>query len=138
MRTPAVLLLALLLVACAALPGLPARTPAPRLITRQQAIDIAVKSASLSRPEVSAALEPLTNIKAEQMLLWQAMYRMTGSANIPNGYLPGAPVWYVTMDGLWQDEMPAPGITPVPGYYRHAMEIIDALTGMEIEGGMRP
>ncbi len=138
MRYPALLLLAFLLGACARAPVLPISTSTPRLITRQQAIETMLKVVSVSQPEISPPLAPLTNVQAEQMPLWQAMYRMNGSANIPNGFMPGAPVWYVTVDGLWQDVMPAPGITPVPAYYHHATEIIDAVTGMEINGSLRP
>ncbi len=140
MRYPALLLLVFLLGACTAVHFAPASTPTPRLISRQQAIEIAVKSASMSRPEVSPAIATPSNIRAEQMLLWQAMYRATGSPDLPYGYvMPGAPVWYVTMDGLWQVEAAPPGLTPPPSsYLHHATEIIDAVTGMEIDGSLRP
>src|SRR5512146_724982 len=105
MRCAPFLLLVLLLSACAgvpALPGLPVATRTPTLISRERAIELAVKGASMSRPEVSGALAAPSNIQAERMLLWQAMYKTTGSPSLPYGYvMPGAPVWYVIMDGLW-------------------------------------
>jgi hypothetical protein len=134
------LLLVFLLAACSASPALSGRavgTPTLKLIARQQAIDIAVKSASMSRPEVSPALTKPGNIQAEQISLGEAM-RRAGNGEIRCAACASTPVWFITMDGLWEDEMPAPGVTAIPGYYHHATEIIDAVTGKEINGSLRP
>ncbi len=136
--TPAILLLAFLLAGCAAIPGLPAGTSAPRLISRQQAIDIAVKTASMSAPEISGALEPLTNIRAEQIALHEAEQRIPVQGSFPLGYTGITPVWYVTMDGLWQNEAAAPGATAVPSPYHHAILVLDAVTGDEIHHMLTP
>ncbi len=136
MRSTILLLLAFLLSACVSA-GVPAATATPRLMSREQAIEIAVKSASMSRPEVSPALTAPTNIQAERMSLAEAM-RLANDRNIRCTQCASVPVWYITMDGLWRDEMPAPGVTVTPGYYHHATVILDAVTGNEFSSSLRP
>ncbi len=139
MRLIPLLLLAILLSGCAvpALPGAPVATATPKLLTRQQAIAIAVQSASASRPEVSPALAAPSNIQAERMSLAQAI-RLTKDREIRCAQCASVPVWYVTMDALWEDQASAPGVTVTPGYYHHATIILDAVTGNELSSSLRP
>jgi hypothetical protein len=140
MRAALLLLLALLLSACAvpALPGLPVATPTPKLLTREQAIEIAVKSASMSRPEVSPALVAPTNVQAERTTLGDALRRAGHGNDIRCARCAAWPAWYVTMDGLWQDQASAPDVTPTPGTYRHAIVILDAIGGSELSSTLKP
>ena len=138
LRGSSVFLFALLLTACSAAPGLPAPTAASKLISRQRAIEIAVKSVAMSAPETSGALETPTNIQAEKITLGEAEQRIPTRGSFPAGYTAAVPVWYVTMDGLWQDEAPAPGVTVTPGYYHHAILVLDAVTGDEIHHILAP
>jgi hypothetical protein len=78
-----------------------------------------------------------TNIQAEQISLGEAM-RRAGNGEIRCAACASTPVWYVTMDGLWEDEMPAPGVTVTPGQYHHAVLILDAASGMELSSSLRP
>ena len=104
MRNAALIALTLLGTACSAIPGAgqasPVSTPAAALISREKAIAVAVASVSVSRPEVSPALVPPGNIHAEQITLAQAEQSIPGSRSLPAGYTAGAPVWYITLDGL--------------------------------------
>ncbi|HEX8992880.1 MAG TPA: hypothetical protein VF784_14465 [Anaerolineales bacterium] len=134
MRNFSVVMLALLLAACA----VPPAATATGLITRQQAVAAAVERASMSAPEVSGALIAPTNVQASQITLGEALLRMGENANPPGGYSRELPVWYVTMDGLWEGEMTAPGVTVTPARYRHCIVVLDAVTGMEIQGALRP
>jgi hypothetical protein len=116
-----------------------ALTPAHDLfITREQAITNARRIASSSAPEISGAQVPPQNIQAGQTTLSRAMQRMTGETQLPEGYGPDTPVWYVTMDGLWVNEMPAPGVTVTQVPYHHYFIILDAVTGMSVETVLRP
>ena len=92
----------------------------------------------MSRPEVSGALLSPQNVQAEQMALSQAMQRLPGSPSVPAGYDPQMPVWMVMMDGLWTNEVQAPGVTATQTPYHHCVVILDALTGMEIGSSLRP
>ncbi len=138
-------LFVLLLSACAPVPATTA-TPRPtaarltpgRLITREQAIAGALARAAASAPEVSGALVTPSNVQAQQITLGEAMQRMWGNADPPRGYTPDMPVWYVTMDGLWKGEMPAPGVTVMPAQYHHYIIVLDAVTGLELEASLRP
>lgn len=134
MRNSAVVFLAFLLAACA----VPPAATATGLITRQQAVAKAVDSASMSAPEVSGALVAPTNVQAMQITLGEALLRMGENANPPGGYSRELPVWYVTMDGLWEGEMAAPGVTVTPARYHHRIVVLNAVTGMEIESSLRP
>lgn len=134
---PVVTALLLLLAGCA-VPGLRAATPTASMITREQAIRTALEIAASSAPEVSGALVPPQNIRAEQLTLSQATQRMSGNTNLPQGYNGDMAVWYVTMDGLWASEVQAPGVTATQVPYHHYMIVLDALTALEIEGSLRP
>ena len=107
-------------------------------ISKQEAIDIALKIASMSRPEMSGSQVTPSNVHAEQMTLGEAIRRIRENSDVPTGYAPDMFVWLVTMDGVWLDEFPRPTDLPTPEPYRHFIIIIDAKTGLEIEGSARP
>jgi hypothetical protein len=131
-----ILFVILFFAACRPAPVATARVSA--FITREQAIAGAKRIASSSAPEISGAQIPPQNIQAEQTTLIRAMQRITGETQLPEGYGPDAPVWYVTMDGLWDNEMLAPGVTVTQVPYHHYLIILDAVTGMSIETILRP
>ena len=109
-------------------------------ISKEGAIDEALKIASSSRPEISGAQVTPSNIIARQMTLSEAVKMINKGNQVPTGYDTQMLVWFVTMDGLWLGEMPAPGITPIPELvpYHHFAIILDAKTGLEIEDSISP
>jgi len=107
-------------------------------ISEQEAIASALEIASTSRPELSGAQVPPTDIHAEQMSLGEAIKRIDNSASVPAGYDPEMPVWLVTMDGIWFDEFPRPTDLPTPEPYRHYLVIVDGKSGMGIQVTARP
>jgi hypothetical protein len=128
----------LFLVACSPPHAPVATAKASSFITREQAIANAIRIATSSAPEISGAQVPPQNVQAEQTTLSRAMQRITGETQLPEGYGPDAPVWYVTMDGSWANEMSAPGVTVTQVPYHHYFIILDAVTGMSIETALRP
>ena len=121
------------------LPGCPAQSnTAHEEISEQEAMDVALKSASISRPELSGSQVTPSNIQAEQITLGEAVKRIDENNSVPAGYSPNILVWLVTMDGIWLDEYPRPIDLPTPEPYRHFIIIIDAKSGLEIESAARP
>ncbi len=92
----------------------------------------------MSAPEVSGALVTPAAVQAALITLGQAEKRLPTQGSFPAGYSPETLVWYVTMDAVWKDEAVAPGITPVPSYYHHAILVLDAATGDEIHHILTP
>jgi hypothetical protein len=123
-----ILCLVLVLAACEMLPVSIKAPITSRFINREQAISAAVRIASSSAPEISGPLAIPSNIQAQQIPLSEAIQQMLGDT----------PVWYVTMDGLWVNEMPVPGMVVKHGPYHHYRVVLDAVTGMEIESSLRP
>jgi hypothetical protein len=107
-------------------------------IREQEAIDAALETASTSRPEISGPQKEPSNIRAEQITLDEALKKMSKENQPPSGYDPNMIVWLVTMEGLWLNEMDAPGVAITPAPYRHYAVIIDANTGSEIESFLTP
>lgn len=109
-------------------------------ISKQEAIDVALESASMSRPETSGLQKKPSNINAEQMTLDEAVKRIHKNDQSATAYDPNMTVWFVTLEGLWLGEMSAPGIvpTPEPIAYHHYAIIMDAKTGLEIENSLSP
>ena len=109
-------------------------------ISKQEAIDAAVAVASTSQPEISGAQEEPSNIQAGQMTLIEAVKKISKDNQPAAGYDPNMIVWFVTMDGLWLNEMEAPGLTPPaePAPYHHYAIIIDAKTGSQIQSSYLP
>ena len=122
-----------LLIGCAQNPHVPGK-----VISQQEAVDAALKIASVFRPELSGSPAPPSNIHAEQMTLGEAMKHIGENNNIGAGYTPNMLVWFVTMDGIWLDDFPRPTDLPTPEPYRHCTVIIDAGTGLQIELSLRP
>ena len=107
-------------------------------ISQQEAIDTALKSALMSRPEISGSQVAPSNIHADQMTLGEATKRINGNNDVATGYTPDMLVWFVTMDGIWLDEFPRPTDLTTPEPYHHFMVIIDAKSGLEIEVAAHP
>lgn len=122
-----------LLVSCTSL-----RKGSSSSISEQEAIDAALEVASTSRPEISGPQEEPSNIRAEQITLDEAVKKMSKDHQPLSGYDPNMTVWFVTMDGIWLNEMDAPGVVITPAPYRHYAVIIDANTGSEIESFLTP
>ena len=107
-------------------------------ISEQEAIRIAVESASMSRPELGGSQTPPTNLHAEQMTLAEAVRQIDESNSVAAGYSADMPVWLVTMEGNWLNEAPRLTDVPTPEPYHRFLLIIDAKTGSEIESAARP
>jgi hypothetical protein len=107
-------------------------------ISKQEAIDAALKMASLPRPEISGSQVTPSNVNAEKMTLGEATKRISGSNDVATGYARDMLVWFVTMDGIWLDEFPRPTDLPTAVPYQHFIIIIDAKSGLEIESAARP
>jgi len=109
------------------------------LINRQAAIDAALKIASSSMPEVSGALVTPQVVQAHQMTLGDAL-RLHQDTTPMNGYSSDTLVWVVILEGLWASEANAPDATPsITQQPFHSYTIIlDAKTGLEIGGSLRP
>jgi len=107
-------------------------------ISEQEAIDATLKIVSTGQPEVSGSQVTPFNVHAEQMSLGEAIKRISERGEVGAGDNPNMLVWLVSMDGVWLDEFPRPADLPTPEPYRHALIIIDAKTGLEIRGSMRP
>ena len=121
------------------LPGCPAEAnKAHEEISEQEAIDAAIESASMSRPELSGSQVTPSHVQAERMTLGEAVKRIDENNRVAAGYSPTLVVWLVTMDGIWLDEFPRPMDLPTPEPYRHLIIIIDANSGLEIESAARP
>lgn len=140
MRTAVLLSLTLLFASCTAtLDSAPATASGP--LTRQQAIDAAMRIASSSKPEVGAPIGSLSIAKVEQTTLGEALQRLPGKPSPSAGYSPQMQVWYVAIDGLWPALPPNPpnlGTTSTQVPYHQLVAILDARTGMEIETWMTP
>jgi len=107
-------------------------------ISEQEAIDAALKSASMPRPEISGSQVAPSNIHAEPMTLGEATKRISKNNDIATGYTSDMLVWFVTMDGIWLDEFPRPTDSPTPVPYQHFIIIVDAKSGLEIESAAHP
>jgi hypothetical protein len=107
-------------------------------ISEQEAIGAALKSASMSHPEISGSQVAPSNVHAEQMTLGEAVNHIDENNSVAAGYSTEMLVWLVTMDGIWLDEFPRPRDLPAPEPYRHFFIIIDAKSGSEIESAARP
>src|SRR5215212_4185543 len=88
-------------------------------MSEQEAIDAALKSAAMSRPEISGSQVNPSNVQAEQMSLGEAVRRIDENSSVATGYSPDMLVWLVTMDGIWLDEFPRPTDLPTPEPYQH-------------------
>jgi hypothetical protein len=126
-------LLTLVLAACG-----PASPTATGLLDRPAAINAAMATAALSRPEVSGALVTPTLVRAEQLSLAEALEQFGGG--VPAGYDPNMPVWLVELEGQWRSEVVAPEVTPppTPALFSRFIVILDAATGHEIQSSLGP
>src|SRR5690349_16339814 len=88
-------------------------------VGEQEAIDAAIESASMSRPELSGSQVTPSHVEAEQMTLGEAVKRIDKNNSVPARYSPNMLVWLVTMDGIWLDVFPRPMDLPTPEPYRH-------------------
>ena len=106
-------------------------------LNQQEAIEAALKIASMSQPEISGAQVTPSNVQAELMTLGKAVKRIQEDNSVATGDDPEKLVWLVTMDGIWLDEFPLPTGMPTPEPYHHFAIIIDQKTGWEIECSAR-
>jgi hypothetical protein len=125
------------LLACLLLSGCARESiTANRELNQQEAIDAAVKIASMSMPEISGSQVAPSNIDAEKMTLEEAAKHLNSNPeNASAKESSDAQVWLVSMDGIWLPTS-APGVVQKP--YQHLSIVIDAKTGLEIFRNMQP
>ncbi len=133
-RHPLIALILAILVSCS---GQQTCTSGP-VMTRQEAIDFAIRAASSAQPEISGALVEPRNPQAEQMTLLEATKRVTGNESLAPGEDPAVLVWVVTVEGLWADESPRPTGVPPPGPYHSYTIVLNACTREFILGSAHP
>ncbi len=99
-------------------------------LTKQQAIEVAIKIVSMSEPEIGGSQVEPFNIIAEKMTLEEYVKRFNeNSQNAFSEAFPDTQVWLVSMDGVWL----GPEVPDVPQQpYRHLSIVINAKTGLEI------
>ena len=107
-------------------------------MNQHEAIDAALKIASMPQPEISGSQVTPSNVHAEQMTLAEAVKRIQEDNSVATGYDLEMLVWLVTMDGIWLDEFPVPTGMTTPEAYHHFSIIIDQKTGVEIESSGHP
>jgi len=126
----------LLLLGCAAVRG------EQQLISREEAIAIALQIARAPQPELSPALTEPVNVQAERMRLIDALRLVDETIGLGGDpYDKETVVWLVTMEGTWMIEFPRqPPDAPEPEQepYRHYAIILDATSGTTIMGMARP
>jgi len=128
----------LLLIGCGAVRG------QQQIISREEAIGIALQIARAPQPELSPALTEPTNVQAERMRLIDAL-RLLDETIGPGGdpYDKETVVWLVTMEGTWMSAFPRPrqppdAPEPEQEPYRHYAIILDATSGTTIMASARP
>jgi hypothetical protein len=107
-------------------------------INKQEAIDMALEIASSPHPEISGAQITPHNINAQQMTFDEAVKKLNENNEVPSGQDPNMIVWYITMEGIWQDEFPRPEDFPTPTAYHRYTIILDAKTGLYLEISASP
>ncbi len=113
--------------------------PAPDpFISRQAAIDTALKISSASQPEMDGGLTTSENVHAELTTLAVATKRLTGSDDVGAGYSPDMAVWLVTMDGTRTGESSHPADMPAVEPYPQYGMILNAASGESISISARP
>jgi len=106
------------------LPG----TPTPGLISRQQAVEAAIRIGIESRPEMNGSSITPNVVDARQISLLAALHELDPSTStVPQGERPNLPVWLVRMDGSWLGAAAPDLPTPVP--YLHMAVILNGITG---------
>jgi len=121
----------LLLIGCGAVRG---EQP---IISREEAIAIALQIARAPQPELSPALTEPVNVQAERMTLIDAYRRLDVTTELGAGpYDKETVVWLVTMEGTWTVEFPRQPDAPEPEQepYHHYAIILDATSGSTIMG----
>ena len=125
----------LLLIGCGAVRG------EQQIISREEAIAMALQIARAPQPELSGALTEPANVQAERMTLIDAYRHLDVTTELGAGsYDNEAVVWLVTMEGTWMSEFPRQPNAPEPEQdpYRHYAIILDATSGSPIMISARP
>jgi len=111
------------------------------IISREEAIAIALQIARAPQPELSPALTEPVNVQAERMKLIDAVGRLDETIGSGAGpYDKETVVWLVTMEGTWANAFPHQPGAPEPEQelFHHYAIILDATSGTTIMGVARP
>jgi len=128
-------ILVLLLIGCGVVRG------EQQIISREEAIAIALRIARGPQPELSGVLTEPTNVQPERIRLIDALRRLDETTELGAGpYDKETMVWLVTMEGTWMSEFPHQPGAPEPEQepYRHYAIILDATSGSVIMVSARP
>ena len=103
-------------------------TPTAGVLSRQQAVEAAIRIGIESRPEMNGSSIPPNVVDARQTTLLEALHELDPSTrSVPQGERPNLPVWLVRMDGSWQGAAAPDLPTPLP--YLHMAVILNGITG---------
>ena len=130
------LLIALLLVSCSNVDvGSPIPTQTPvTAISLEEAKRLAIETGSQGHPELAPLSTTPRVVQIELLTFSEASKRQNFS--VPLGYDPQTLVWYVQLEGLWQDVYPRPPASPTSVPLPHLIVMIDAQTGFVYSVGM--
>ena len=130
------LLIALLLASCSNIGvGSPIPTPTPvTAISLEEAKRIAVEAGSQGWPEI-APLSTAPRVLQTELLTFKEIYDRQNKS-MPRPEDPQTLVWYVQLEGLWQEVYPRPPASPTSVPLPHLIVMIDAQTGFVYSVGM--
>ena len=127
-----IITLGLLIIGCTGLKKIVPTATLAGLLNESEAIEAALRMATINQPEIEVTQVKPTNIQARQTTLAQAFQENLPGSTLPLEYAPSAPVWVITMEGEWKDGFPLPTGTNTPEPYHHFFVILDAKSGSEI------
>jgi hypothetical protein len=123
------LLITLLLASCSNIGvGSPIPTPTPvTAISLEEAKRIAIETGSQGQPELAPLSTTPRVVQIELITFSEALGRQNSS--VPLGDDPQTLVWYVQLEGLWQEVYPRPPAIPTSVPLPHLIVMIDGQTG---------
>ncbi len=130
------LLIFLLLTGCSNISvRSPIPTPTPvTAISLEEAKRIAIETGSHGHPEL-APLSTAPRVMQAELLTFKEIYDRQNTS-MPRNEDPQTLVWYVQLEGLWQDVYPRPSTSPTSEPLPHLIVMIDAQTGFVYSVGM--
>jgi len=115
--------------------GSPIPTPTPvTAISLEEAKRLAIETGSQGHPELTP-LSTTPRVLQAELLTFKEIYDRQNTS-MPRNEDPQTLVWYVQLEGLWQDVYPRPSTSPTSEPLPHLIVMIDAQTGFIYSVGM--